>query len=139
MLRTTVLQSLSVMSLLLVCNASAFTVGGPQQLSQLKQQQFRTVLQDSYSGGNFGGAGPSNGNVGNIEQIEFKIFPDGRVEETVRGIKGGSCHSVTDKINEQLGKVVDSSPTEEMYDQEVVIDQTLANTESWDGSTPSSW
>lgn len=138
MARTTALQSWSVMALLLVGNASAFTVGGPQ-LSQLQQQRFRTVLQDSYSGGNFGGAGPSNGNVGSIEQIEFKIYPDGRVEETVRGIKGGSCHSVTDKINEQLGKVVDSSPTEEMYDQEVVIDQTLTNTESWEGSTPSSW
>jgi Protein of unknown function (DUF2997) len=43
---------------------------------------------------------------GAIEQIEFKIYPDGRVEEKVRGIKGGNCHKVTEKINEQLGKVV---------------------------------
>jgi hypothetical protein len=118
----------------LAASTLAFTVSGPHQRS-------RTSLQDSYSGGDFGGAGPSNGNVGSIEQIEFKIFPDGRVEESVRGIKGGNCHKVTDTINEQLGKVVDSSPTEEMYEQEVVIDQTLTNSEStsFDGSTPSSW
>lgn len=99
-------------------------------------------LRDSYSNDDFGGAGPSNGGkVGSIEQIEFKIYPDGRIEETVRGVKGGNCHKVTEKINEQLGKVVDSSPTEEMYEQEVLMDQTLTNTEStsWDGSTPSSW
>lgn len=90
----------------------------------------------------FDGAGPSNGNVGSIEQIEFKIYPDGRVEETVRGIKGGSCEKVTEKINEQLGKVVTSNPTEEMFEQEIVTDQTLYQTEGtsdWDGSTPSSW
>jgi len=83
------------------------------------------------------------GGSGSIEQIEFKIYPDGRVEETVRGVKGGNCHTVTEKINEALGKVIASAPTEELYEQEVVIDQTLTQTEgtgsSWDGSTPSSW
>lgn len=97
-----------------------------------------TALRD------WGGAGPSKvakGSAGSIEQIEFKIFPDGRVQETVRGVKGGHCHSVTEKINEQLGKVVNSAPTEEMFEQEVTVDQTLTQTEgtSWDGSTPSSW
>ena len=82
--------------------------------------------------------------MGQVEQIEFKIYPDGRVEETVRGIKGGNCHKVTEKINEQLGKVISSEPTEEMYEQEVVVDQTLTNTvgdatngDSWEGK--SSW
>lgn len=87
---------------------------------------------------------------GNIEQIEFKIYPDGRVEETVRGVKGDNCHKVTEKINESLGKVVASEPTEELYEQELVIDQTVTETlgdsssgtsstsgDSWDGS--SSW
>lgn len=77
---------------------------------------------------------------GNIEQIEFKIFPDGRIEETVRGVKGGDCHKVTEEINKNLGKVVDSSPTEEMYEQEITIDQTLevnSNDSGWEGS--SSW
>jgi hypothetical protein len=79
---------------------------------------------------------------GNVEQIEFKIFPDGRVEETVRGIKGNNCHQVTESINEALGEVVASQPTEEMYEQELVVDQTVQNTNSagdsssgWEGSS----
>ena len=34
----------------------------------------------------------SGGGAGSIERIEFKIYPDGRVEETVRGVKGNNCH-----------------------------------------------
>lgn len=76
---------------------------------------------------------------GGIEQIEFKIYPDGRVEETVRGIRGNNCHQVTEAINEKLGEVVASAPTEEMYEQEVVLDQTLTQTISdWQGPT-STW
>ena len=99
----------------------------------------RTMLRESYPGVDF--SGNSKGSAGSIEQIEFKIYADGRVEETVRGIKGGNCHKVTEKINEALGKVVQSAPTEELYEQEVVLDQTLVQTEgtSWDGSTPNSW
>lgn len=74
-----------------------------------------------------------------IQQIEFKIYPDGRVEETVRGIKGENCHKVTEKINEALGKVVATQPTAEMFEQEVEVENTLYNKESssWEGS--SSW
>lgn len=85
----------------------------------------------------------SDSGEGGVEQIEFKIFPDGRVEETVRGIRGNNCHSVTDKINEALGKVVSSEPTEELYEQEIVLEQTLEQSENtnsdgdWEGST--SW
>mmetsp|Transcript_10994 Transcript_10994/g.16008 ORF Transcript_10994/g.16008 Transcript_10994/m.16008 type:complete len:116 (-) Transcript_10994:230-577(-) len=80
---------------------------------------------------------------GNIEQIEFKIFPDGRIEETVRGVKGGDCHKITEDINNELGKVVHTKPTEEMYEQEIVIDQKVqvtnndAGSGGWDGA--SSW
>lgn len=83
--------------------------------------------------------GKASGSTGgSIEQIEFKIFPDGRVEETVRGVKGNNCHKVTEKINEKLGEVVASSPTEEMYEQEVVVNQKIYQTNSdWEGS--SSW
>jgi Protein of unknown function (DUF2997). len=74
-----------------------------------------------------------------MEQIEFKIYPDGRVEEIVRGVKGGDCHKVTEDINKNLGKVVDSKPTEEMYEQTITIDQTVQvkNENGWEGS--SSW
>lgn len=74
---------------------------------------------------------------GKLEQLEFKIYPDGRVEETVRGIKGGQCHSVTESINEALGVVTNTAPTEEMYEQELNVEQTLYNQEGWEGST--SW
>lgn len=79
--------------------------------------------------------------TGSVEVIEFKIYPDGRVEETVRGIKGNNCHKVTEAINEALGMVIDTAPTEEMYEQALVIDQTISLTQGsngdWEGST--SW
>lgn len=82
--------------------------------------------------------GASSGAGGSMEQIEFKIHADGRVEETVRGVKGNNCHKVTEKINKQLGKVVASSPTEEMFEEEVKVQQTIYQSESdWEGS--SSW
>mmetsp|Transcript_2218 Transcript_2218/g.2996 ORF Transcript_2218/g.2996 Transcript_2218/m.2996 type:complete len:127 (+) Transcript_2218:103-483(+) len=76
---------------------------------------------------------------GRLEQIEFKIFPDGRIEESVRGIKGGECHKVTEEINQSLGKVVASRPTEEMYEQEIVIEQTLEVQNGADSSSSSGW
>merc|ERR1719361_1895262 len=74
-----------------------------------------------------------------MEQIEFKIFPDGRVEESVRGIKGKNCNKVTEEINSKLGEVIASRPTEEMYEQEIVLDQKVeqktstSETSSWSG------
>lgn len=62
-----------------------------------------------------------------IEQLEFTIYPDGRIEELVRGVKGQNCHKVTDEINQHLGDVVASRPTEELYENEVVVDQTLTD------------
>lgn len=48
------------------------------------------------------------------EKIKFKIYSDGRVEETVIGVAGENCLKVTEKLNEKLGKVVTTKPTEEM-------------------------
>mmetsp|Transcript_6670 Transcript_6670/g.7747 ORF Transcript_6670/g.7747 Transcript_6670/m.7747 type:complete len:148 (+) Transcript_6670:134-577(+) len=87
-----------------------------------------------------------NDGSSSIEELEFKIFPDGRVEETVRGIKGGGCHKITDEINAQLGKVVDSKPTEEMFEEKIFLEETVSVTEQgglkegdsgWEGA--SSW
>jgi len=74
---------------------------------------------------------------GGIEEIEFRVYPDGRITEVVRGVKGGNCQDVTAAINKQLGNVVDSQPTEEMFEEEVLIEQTLEQKNGWDGA--SSW
>ena len=76
---------------------------------------------------------------GSMEEIEFRIYPDGRVTEVVRGVKGENCEKITEAINNQLGNVVASQPTEEMFEQEVVIDQTIQEKADggWDGA--SSW
>mmetsp|Transcript_2479 Transcript_2479/g.3633 ORF Transcript_2479/g.3633 Transcript_2479/m.3633 type:complete len:117 (+) Transcript_2479:110-460(+) len=85
----------------------------------------------------FGGTSSLKMSDTGVETIEFKIFPDGRVEETVRGIKGNNCHKVTDSVNEALGEVVASRPTEELYEQEIVVDNTNYNTDG--DSKDSSW
>jgi Protein of unknown function (DUF2997) len=97
-------------------------------------------------GGSTSDASPSRlasgGGYGNIEQMEYKIYPDGRVEELVRGIKGNNCHKVTQSIHEQLGEVIATQPTEELYEQEVQVSQTLYNTDSTSGGgdwSSSSW
>jgi len=76
---------------------------------------------------------------GSMEQIEFKIYPDGRIEEVVRGVKGGDCHKITEEINKNLGKVVHTKPTEEMFEEKITIDQTVQvkNDNGWESS--SSW
>lgn len=80
----------------------------------------------------------ASGSGGGIEEIEFRIYPDGRVTEIVRGVKGKTCEDVTKAINKQLGNVVDSQPTEEMFEEEITIDQTLEQKDGgWDGA--SSW
>jgi hypothetical protein len=55
----------------------------------------------------------------NMETLEFIIFPDGRVQETVTGIVGSSCQEVTAAIEAQLGKVVSVEKTSEHYAQTV--------------------
>lgn len=100
----------------------------------------------SYSGGSgstgSGASSSSSSAAGSLERLEFKIYPDGRVEETVHGIKGGQCLSVTEKINKVLGEVVQTAPTEEMYEQQIVTDQTLyqsTSTTTTDWESGSSW
>ena len=58
------------------------------------------------------------------------------------GIKGSDCIKLTEEVNAQLGEVISTQPTEEMFEQEITIDQTVSNVENtgnsdWDGA--SSW
>ena len=53
----------------------------------------------------------------NMETLEFIIYPDGRVKETVTGIMGSSCQEVTKAIEAQLGRVISSQKTSQYYAQ----------------------
>ena len=139
LLAAALLKELEAFNVIVPTSSSAASV----PCESLYSSCFRTTTTARFMADTWEGAGPQSsggGAAGSLEQIEFKIYPDGRVEETVHGIKGGDCLSVTEKINEVLGEVVASRPTEEMYEQEIVTDQTLYQSTSeseWDGS--SSW
>ena len=63
----------------------------------------------------------------NVETLEFVIYPDGRVKETVTGIVGASCQEVTAAIEEQLGVVISQKSTGEYYAQEVTQSAKVNN------------
>ncbi len=50
-----------------------------------------------------------------METLEFVIYPDGRVLESVTGIIGASCQEVTAAIEAQLGRVVATETTADYY------------------------
>jgi len=50
------------------------------------------------------------------EEIEITILPDGRVEYTIKGVKGSACENIS-ALLEQLGKVVQEQRTGEYYEQ----------------------
>ena len=54
-----------------------------------------------------------------METLEFIIFPDGRVKETVTGIVGSSCAELTASLEDHLGQVVSQQQTSEYYAQAV--------------------
>lgn len=62
-----------------------------------------------------------------METLEFIIYPDGRVKETVTGIVGASCQEVTAAIEAQLGVVIDQKPTSEYYAQNINQAAAVAN------------
>ena len=47
--------------------------------------------------------------------LRFKIRQDGLVEETVEGVLGESCRSLTENLEEALGSVQKTEPTAEAY------------------------
>ncbi|VEP12265.1 conserved hypothetical protein [Hyella patelloides LEGE 07179] len=69
----------------------------------------------------------------NVETLEFIIYPDGRVKETVTGIVGASCQEVTAAIEEQLGVVVSQQSTAEYYAQEVTQSTKVNNQNTFSG------
>ncbi|BAZ44308.1 hypothetical protein NIES4102_13160 [Chondrocystis sp. NIES-4102] len=61
-----------------------------------------------------------------METLEFIIYPDGRVKETVTGIVGSSCQEVTAAIEAQLGVVVEQKQTSDYYAQNTVQSAKVA-------------
>ncbi len=47
--------------------------------------------------------------------LRFKIYQDGRVEETVKGFNNNSCENATKKIEDALGEVKVKNKTTEAF------------------------
>ena len=47
--------------------------------------------------------------------LRFKIYKDGKVEETLEGFIGNSCKEVTRNLENSLGQVTVTSKTSEAY------------------------
>ncbi len=70
----------------------------------------------------------------NLETLEFIIYPDGRVKETVTGIMGNSCQEVTKAIEAQLGRVVSTETTSEYFaqnNQQNSVTNNQIQSENW--------
>ena len=52
--------------------------------------------------------------------LRFKIYQDGRVQETVEGFEGDSCNEATKNLEEALGEV----KTKRLTTDSFVINQT---------------
>lgn len=67
-----------------------------------------------------------------METLEFIIYPDGRVEEKVSGIKGHSCAQVTEALEEQLGTVLHQRQTADYFSATTQQDSTVSQSAtSW--------
>lgn len=62
----------------------------------------------------------------NSQEIEISILPDGRVEYTIKGVKGSACEGIS-ALLEQLGKVEQEERTGEYYEDDNRVDVTLSN------------
>ena len=60
------------------------------------------------------------------EEIEIAVLPDGRIEYTIKGVKGSACESIS-ALLEQPGKVERNERTGEFYEDDNRVDVTLAN------------
>ena len=62
----------------------------------------------------------------NSQEIEIAILPDGRIQYTIKGVKGSACEEIS-ALLEQLGKVEQDDRTGEYYEDDNRVDVTLAN------------
>ena len=62
------------------------------------------------------------------QELEITILPDGRVEYTIKGVKGSACESIS-ALLEQLGRVEHEERTGDYYAHEPDVHVTVANDE----------
>lgn len=62
----------------------------------------------------------------NSQEIEIAILPDGRVEYTIKGVKGSACEEIS-ALLEQLGQVEQDERTGEYYEDDNRVDVSVAN------------
>ena len=60
------------------------------------------------------------------QEIEIAILPDGRIEYTIKGVKGSACESLS-AVLEQLGRVTETERTAEYYDQDPDVTLSLSH------------
>ncbi|MFN9175004.1 MAG: DUF2997 domain-containing protein [Synechocystis sp.] len=65
-----------------------------------------------------------------LETLEFVIYPDGRVKETVTGIVGRSCQEVTAAIEAELGIVLTQQATADFFAQTNPLEQSVQSAQS---------
>ncbi len=65
-----------------------------------------------------------------METLEFIIYPDGRVEEKVSGVKGQSCTAVTEALESQLGTVLRQEQTSDYFNAMTYQDSTVTQAAS---------
>lgn len=61
----------------------------------------------------------------NSQEIEITILPDGRIEYTIKGVKGSACEEIS-ALLEKLGKVEGDERTGEYYEDDQRVDVSLA-------------
>ena len=60
------------------------------------------------------------------EEIDITILPDGRIEYTIKGVKGTACESLS-AVLEQLGRVEEEVRTSEYYGQDPDLQINLSH------------
>ncbi len=68
-----------------------------------------------------------------MEELEFIIYPDGRVVEKVTGIVGSSCAEVTAALEAQLGVVLSQQTTSEFFAPAVQQSTSAINQATYSG------
>ena len=62
--------------------------------------------------------------------LRFKIYQDGRVEETVEGFNGDSCDHATKNLENALGQVTVKNKTSEAFIQKQIENSKTLKTKS---------